>query len=285
MSVTNFKPEIWIPNIEVALQKNLVYAALGNRNYEGAITPGTTVKVNEIMPFAATSYTSYTAITYSQLESAQLTMTIDQQKYIAKSIDDIDAVQSNVNFMTTIASEAGYALADNLDSYIAGLYAQAGISDATNLGSSATPIEVNSTNVDDYFLSMGEIMTKNNVPKIGRFVVIPAWLETKLNLALISQLDIDKKNATVENGFLGRAYGFDFYTSNNVSEASAGTNAKLLAGIKGRSWSVAEQIMSVEAFRNPTYFGDNWRALHVFGAKIMRPDLTVQGYVTKKAEA
>jgi hypothetical protein len=283
MSVNNFKPEIWLANIDVALKKNLVYAALGNKDYEGALSFGTTVKVNEVMPFSTTDYTQYSDVTFTQLETSQRFLTIDQQKYIAKTIDDIDMAQANVDFMTTITSEIGYSFGDQMDSYIAGLYAQAGLSDATLLGSSATPIEVNSANVDDYFLAMGEIMTKNNVPKVGRFVVIPAWMETKLTLAMNAVLTTN--NPTVENGFLGRAYNFDFYTSNNVSEASAGTNAKILAGIKGRSWSVAQQIVKVEAGRHEKQFGDFIKGLHVYGAKIMRPDLTAVGYVTKKAEA
>ena len=282
MSVNNFKPEIWSTNIDVALQKGLVYAQLGNRDFQGNLAFGTTVKVNEILRPSVETYTQYTDISYKQLQDAQKFLTIDQAKTVPLTIDDIDQTQSNVNFMGTITSEIGYALADNLDQYIAGLSAQAGIQDST-LGTSGTPIEVNSANVDDYFINMYELMTKANLPKQGRFVIIPAWLEAKLTLASINTLTDNVTSFT--NGFIGRAFGFNFYQSNNVSEVSAGTNAKLMAGIEGRSWSVAEQIMTVEAGRHEKQFGDYVRALHVFGAKVMRPDMTALGCVTKKAEA
>lgn len=284
MSVTNFKPEIWSTQINVALKNSLVYAALGNRDYEGQIkASGDTVRVNELAPLSTADYTTYSDITFSQLESAQKELKVDQKKYIAKSVDNVDAAQSNVNFMSTISNEMGYAFADTLDAYIAGLYAQAGITNATYLGSAAVPIEVNSANIDDYFVYAFEVMSDNNVPKQGRFAVVPPWVSAKLNLNEISSLT-DNKDA-YRNGFVGRAFGFDFYESNNVSEASAKTNSKILMGVKGRSWAVAEQILELKAGEHEKQFGDYVKGLHVYGAKIMRPDMTACGYITKKAEA
>lgn len=286
MSVDNFIPELWDARINVALKKSLVYANLGNRDYEGQIRQaGDTVHINEIADFTGdiTNYTKDTDITFSQLADASKTLTVDQQKYIAKTVDDIDQAQANVSFLATITNEIGYAFGDNMDSYIAALFAQAGLTDATNIGSSGTPISVTSANVDDYFLSAGELMDKNNVPKQGRFAVIPPWMTVKLNLAAISSLtnNVDE----FRNGFAGRAYGFDFYESNNVSSTSYGTNAKILMGVQGRSWTVAQQIVKVEAGRLEKQFGDYFKGLHVYGAKIVRPDMTAVGYATKGAES
>ena len=71
------------------------------------------------------------------------------------------------------------------------------------------------------------------------------------------------------NGYVGRAAGFDIYTSNNVPNTS---NAlyKVIAGYSG-AWSYAEQIADVEAYRPERRFADAVKGLHLYGAKVTRP--------------
>jgi hypothetical protein len=80
--------------------------------------------------------------------------------------------------------------------------------------------------------------------------------------------------------------GFNFYISNNVSASSTTTwaDTRIICGVEGESIALADQISKmypghVEGTAVETIFG-----LNVFGAKIMRPDLTVTLHADKTAE-
>jgi hypothetical protein len=81
--------------------------------------------------------------------------------------------------------------------------------------------------------------------------------------------------------------GFDMFMSNNVSAASTVTwdQTRIIGGVRGQSLSFADAILKVEAFRMEAGFHDAVKGLHVFGAKVMRPDMTITIYADKTAEA
>lgn len=85
MTLDSFIPEIWANEIAMSLDKLLVYAQDGivNRNYEGEITgAGDTVKISGIGPVSVGTYTKNTDIGDPEtLTDAQMTLTVDQQKY------------------------------------------------------------------------------------------------------------------------------------------------------------------------------------------------------------
>jgi hypothetical protein len=58
-----------------------------------------------------------------------------------------------------------------------------------------------------------------------------------------------------------------------------------MCGIRNESYTLAEQIMSVEAYRPEAKFSDAVKGLHVYGTKIIRPDITLTLYADKTAEA
>lgn len=282
MSLDNFIPTIWYSNIFVSLKKSHVYAATANREFEGEITGfGDTVKINQIGTVSVSSYTkNSTSLTVQELSDAATLLNIDQSKYFAFGIDDVDKAQQKPKVMQAAMLEAGYALNDTADTYLAGLYAQAGISRNTN----ASPVDMTSTEVEDEFLAVGELMDEANVPREGRFAIIPPWVHTKLVIAGISNLT-DNKGVYI-NGFLMNALGFDFRMSNNVSKNSTSWDkTRIICGVAGKSYAFAEQITTIEAYRPQDSFTDALKGLHVYGGKIIRPDMTAVLYADKTAEA
>ena len=83
MSLSNFIPTLWADTILAALQKNLVFGALFNTDYEGEIKQyGDSVKINAIGDITISSYTKDTDINAPQsLTDAQTMLTISQAKY------------------------------------------------------------------------------------------------------------------------------------------------------------------------------------------------------------
>jgi len=210
-------------------------------------------------------------------------LAIDQAKYFAFWIDDMDTAQTKPKVMNEALSEASFALANNIDEYIAAMWSQAGI---TVTGTSAGGTDVSSTNVLKYMSIAQQKLDEANVPTSGRWLVVPPWFHHKLVLAKIVQ---DTANsATLAAGMIGRGiYGFDIYVSNNiVGGTPAGDIAKVMCGYRG-SMSLAVQVVSTETVRPSLNGGFKTlvKGLVVYGAKVVRANTLGVMYVDYTAEA
>jgi len=282
MSLNNFIPEIWTANVLAGLRKQHVTAAVATRQYEGEIRQGgDTVKINSFAdPTIATYTKNSTSISPENLTAAQREIKVDQSKYFAFEVDDIDAAQANMSLVAEPLSRAGYLLSDTADSYLLGLYAQAGNAISTN----ALPTDLTSLNIEDDILAIGEAMDEAGVPKPGRFLIVAPWVHTK---AVLAGLTTKTQNDQVfSNGMIDRILGFDFLVSANVSKNStAWDKTRNIAGIRGQSFAYVEQIVKTEAYRPENAFSDAVKGLHLYGGKILRPDMTWVWYADKTAEA
>src|SRR5213595_3544098 len=152
MSILNFKPEIWSANLLVALRKELVYGAFINRDYEGEISEaGDTVRITSIGRPSINNYVpNSTSIVPEQVNDSQRTLVVDQSKYYAFAVDDIDARQAKGNVIPQSMNEAAYGLADVMDQFIASFYT--GIQTANQLGSITVNSATTPTDVYDKVL-------------------------------------------------------------------------------------------------------------------------------------
>ena len=93
MAVTNFIPQVWSARLLAHLDKAHVLTNLVNRDYEGEIRQyGDTVKITQIGDITIKDYVTNTDIDDPQeLTTEQQLLVIDQQKYYAFQIDDVDA--------------------------------------------------------------------------------------------------------------------------------------------------------------------------------------------------
>jgi hypothetical protein len=73
----------------------------------------------------------------------------------------------------------------------------------------------------------------------------------------------------LRNGIVTRVAGMDILESNNVPNTE-GALYKIIAGANAAT-TYAEQIVDVEAYRPDDSFSDAVKALHLFGAKVVRP--------------
>lgn len=277
MAYNEFKPRLWSDAILDNLDKRLVFGALANRSYEGEIrAKGNSVVINEVGDVTVNDYTGST-ITYEELEDSAKLLLIDKAKYAAVTLDDIDRVQANADLMAKLSQRMGYAIADDIDQFLAKLYDQAGIVD----GATNDVTDVNSANVTEVISNMAKLMDENNVPDTGRVMVAPPWFFEKLTLAKIT---LDTNNSgTLANGFQGRALGFDTYKSNNVQKSGTAWWAPMFF-VRGMTYAMAQQILSVEPIRREDTFSDALRTLSVYGGKVIYPDALGISYVKPTAE-
>lgn len=271
MAITNAQVTVWAAAIQSSLKKATVFAGPGtvNRNYQGEINGvGDSVRILSISRPTIGTYTKdSTSITPENLTDAERTLLIDQAKYFAFEVDDIDYIQARDGgaLMMEAASEAAYGLADTADQYVAGLYSGA---DSAN--------QITTTSVTTAALAVTGLVNLKvkldnaNVPTAGRYAIIPPWYHGLLlqSTNFISVADSGTAEG-LRNGNVGRAFGFDIYVSNNVTNTT-GDDYRVCAGYPG-AITFAEQINKVEAYRPENSFSDALKGLHLYGAKLARP--------------
>jgi hypothetical protein len=204
---------------------------------------------------------------------------------------------SHVNFRDVATSSAAYSLRDAFD---AGVIAKmfAGISTSTpdhTLGAdSATPLGANvfdgagavdlgisgETDPLDLMARMARLLDVQNVPEEGRwFVAGPDFYEqlSQSGSKLLS-VDYNAGQGSIRNGLVssGKLRGFSMYKSNNIAAPSAATG-KCMAGHIS-STATAQTITTTEVLRDQASFGDIVRGLHVYGAKVLRPEALVGAF-------
>lgn len=283
MSVKNFIPTIWSDKIYQSYDKAFVFAALANRQYEGEIRNfGDQVKISEIGDFSTTAYTGGT-LTYSEAEDASIYLKIDQKYYVAKTLDDVDNVQTSPKLMGEITRKMGIAFADNVDQYIAGLYSEAGIKGVAAGGASTgSPLAITSANITSVLRDVGTSLSENNVPQQGRVAIVPPWFAAKIDLAKLIR-DQSATTPIANDAYVGRYMGFDIFQSNNISKSGTTWYAPMFFSA-GDTIAFAEQWMEMEALRDKDAFKDYMRGLIVYGAKVVRPDSLAVVYVSEGSE-
>lgn len=282
MGTNNFIPTIWSTLLNNAFQKSFVYASCVNSDYEGEIRNyGDKVKINEISDISVGNYTKdSTSITYENLDDASQILEIDQSKYFAFKVDDVDKIQQNPKLLEKAVKKAGEAVRDTVDQYIVGIMAASpGIT--TGLGTSGTPIEINSENVGVYLLKIARLLDDNNVTRNGRFVVIPPFMLEDLVLAGIA--DATDNMNYIENGFVTKYAGFDIRLSTNVPNTE-GAKYQIVAGVDAAT-TFAGQASMIEHLRLENSFHDAVRGLYLYASKVVKPDGLALMYANEAAES
>ena len=270
MSLNNFIPTVWSARLLERLKVAHVFANVVNTDYEGEISAyGDSVKINTIGDVTVSDYTKNTNIGDPEaLDAVQTILQIDQAKYFNFQVDDIDQAQQKPKVMDAAMQEAGFALADTVDGFIADFHDQA-----------HEEVEENNllTSHDDVYeviAEAGQKLDEENVPRDGRWMVVPPFMNTAMVIAGImdtaGSIDANQIN---QNGYVGRLLGFDIYMSNNLK--GDGTWTYGMAGTR-KAISYAEQIMDMEAYRPEKRFADAVKGLHVYGAKVVYPKALVR---------
>jgi len=269
MSLENFIPKIWSGRLLKELDEKHVFVDLCNREYEGDIGDvGDTVQINSIGDITVNDYTkNSTSISPEQLSDASTIMEVDQSKYFAFEVDDIDQAQQKPQVMQRAMDKAALSLADTADSYIAGLYSGAGIS----------PTEEDWSGTIDLQGAVKKIkqnLWENDVPSNADiwWVVNPEIYHMGLQ-DVVS--DLSDNVSEFRNGQVGSVYGVDLYVSNNLTgDGTDGTEYETMAGT-GDAIAYVEQINKVEGYRPEDSFSDAVKGLHLYGSKVIRPEQLV----------
>ena len=294
-----FLPSVYSRKVLNFFRKASVVEAITNTDYAGEISAyGDSVKIIKEPVISVSDYTRGSDTTATKLTDQELNLVVDSAKAFKFIVDDIETNMSHVNFKEVASSSAAYALKDSYDAaVIASMFsgvsasspdhiigsdsatADATMSHATNsvdlLGSDGTGVDAL-----DLMARLARKLDDQNVPEEGRwFVASPDFYEElgKSGSKLLS-VDFNAGQGSIRNGLVssGKLRGFDMYKSNNIA-ATSNASGKVLAGHIS-STATANTILSTEVIRDPSSFGDIVRGLHVYGAKVLRPEALVSAF-------
>ena len=282
MTIEGFIGTVWSARLLENLQKSLVYGQNGviNRDYEGELAgKGSTVKITSIGDITIGDYTKDTDIALPEaLNDAQTTLVATESKYFNFAIDDVSRAQMSNNIMDGAMRQSAYNLANVADQFVAATMV-AGVASANKIGTNAAGKVPDTTPLNtayEYMLQMGTMLSDADVPREGRWIIVPPWFSEKLALDERFTQSPALSGNILTNGVVKQAAGFTVLESNNVPTV-AGTggdagkiNYKIVAG-SGIATTFADSVSKVEAYRPERRMSDAVKGLHVYGAKVVRP--------------
>jgi hypothetical protein len=116
-----WSPVIYSKKVQVAFRKTSVAQAITNSDYFGEISSmGDSVKIVLEPEVSVRQYARGTQITAQDLEDSDFTLVVDKANYFAFKLDDIEAAQSHINWLSLASDRAAYRLRDNFDQDILG---------------------------------------------------------------------------------------------------------------------------------------------------------------------
>lgn len=277
MAVTTFIPKIWAAKLLLTLQKILVSEAGVNHDYEGDVKPGGSVVINTLSSVTVKDYNGKNIET-EDATTTDVVMNIDTQKYFAVKVDDVDKAQAadGGDLLDKIMLDAAYQLADARDAANLGEMAEeAGVT----VGSEDAPRVVTTGDEAKKFVrDMKTAADKANVPRDGRVLFAGPDLENALLTDTAIALAPPSTNDVIRAGYIGKLYGFEIYSTNNLPKDEE-SDVEIAIATHPSFTTEAFQIANMEALRDTNSFKDIIRGLDVSGRKVVKPEGVVKGYV------
>jgi hypothetical protein len=298
-SGNNFMPEVYSKKVLNFFRKASVVEGITNTDYAGEISAfGDSVKIIKEPVITVDQYERGGSVTATTLTDNEVTLVVDTANAFKFIVDDIETSMSHVNFKEVASSSAAYALRDAFDTgVIAKLFAGVPASSPNHiLGSdSATDLAAGTFdgtgNLDigyasgehdpiDVLSHMARLLDEQNVPEEGRwFLANPEFYEQLVQTSSkLMSVDFNAGQGSIRNGLVssGKLRGFDMYKTNNIA-ATTNAAGKCIAGHIS-STCTAQTIINTEVVRDTASFGDIVRGLHVYGAKVLRPEALVSAF-------
>lgn len=260
MSVQSFIPAVWESRLLANFKKASISELITTKPVK---IEGNKIVFNRVGAVAVKDYNG--TVAWDDVNTTPVELNMDQKKYWAFSVDDVDAIQAAGDLVDGHTSQAATATQETIDSFLLGLYTDAHADNV--IGSDATPKALTKENVYDTIVDLGTTLSKKKVPKADRFVVI--------NYEAMGLLSKDSRftaNPNVlENGVVEgqKINGMQVVVSEEVHNTEG--KYKFLALHKS-AIGHGKQLEKTEATRLQDSFADGVKGLVVYGGEVIRPE-------------
>lgn len=284
-SASPFIPEIWSSKLLRQFLDSTVYKWITNMDYEGEIKNyGDSVVIRTTPLGVINSYVVGGGLVTSTPTAPSVKLQINRGHYWNESYPDVHRHQMMPKVIGDWAAVRSEQLAIEVDKAVLGAIiadpdatnkgATAGrVTAGFNIGATGAPVQVTAANVISYIIDLATILNENNVPKEGRYIVMPPWMTGLIAKSEIrdSSLSGDPQSL-LRSGNVGNVYGFELFENNHVATTVDGgvTVWNILFGNK-MGVAFANQIEKIEQLRNQAEFGDLIRGLYIYGFKTIYP--------------
>jgi len=291
-SAAKFIPEIWSDEIIAAYQTNLVLAPLIKKmSMKGK--KGDTIHIPAPTRGVANAKVENTAVTVQNAVESEVIVTIDKHFEYSRIIEDITAVQALSSLRQFYTSDAGYALAKQIDNdlFLLGQYFGDGAGSwvhsnvyypdaSTGLTAYAVDTLVTAdVFTDAVFRGLIQLMDDADVPMDNRSFIMPPSLRNAIMGVdrYVSSDFVDGR--AVANGKLGNLYGVDLYVTSNcpvletaVENAAGGAVRGAQLVHRDASVLVEQQGIRSQTQYKQEFLGTLYTADTLYGTKVVRPE-------------
>lgn len=270
MAITNYKPTIWHAGLLENFHQNTFVIATCNRQYEGDIVNGG--EAVKITGFTQPTIKTYAGtITREAMTDSTQSLLIDQKKYYAFLVDDVDKVQSAGSF-DEVLRDVGAGLADDAEDYVLGQM----LANGTSAGTTAVTTYALA---DAAVVNIRTALVKAKVPTANRFLAVnPEAAAFLMNSSgSLFKANESGSDQTLRNGVIGSYRGFTVIES--PSTALVNTAKPVFIGYHGPSVAYVNQLIKNRANPALDAMGDQLDGINVYGSKVLRAT-AVQKYVS-----
>jgi L-fucose mutarotase/ribose pyranase (RbsD/FucU family) len=269
MAYDKFIPELWSEAIQRELEGSYVFAEDCNRQWEGEVKKkGDTVHILGVgkptIKTLARENASNDIDGPEEIEDNEVILVIDQIRYFNYMVGDVDKAQAIGGLMDALSKETSEALADTVDTYIAGFAVDSAVEKLDTTAQTVTK-----DNVLDILDAAIQKLYENDVKNSTEVVVtISPRFYTLFKQAYIKA---DTNNsAMLKNGKVGMYGNVTVKMSNNVHKTDSGATDNIMIRTK-RAIAFAQPLTHTEAYRPEKKFADAVKGFILYGAKVVRP--------------
>ncbi|WP_242298636.1 phage capsid protein [Bacillus cereus group sp. BfR-BA-01424] len=260
MSVATFIPTIWEARLMANFHKRSIADLITTKPTK---IEGNKIIFNRVGAVNVKDYSG--SVEWDDTNPSKVEINMDQKKYFAFKVDDVDAVQAAGDLIDPHTQEAGSVLQETVDTFVLGLYT--GAHKDNVIGTDSAPIELSPKNAYDYIVDLNTKLNMKKVPKTERFTIINSQV-----LGLLSKDDrFTKQPVILENGVVeGQVINGSQIV---VSEETPNTSGKYkILGLHKSAIGHGKQLNETEAQRLQNSFADGVRGLMVYGAGVLRQE-------------
>ena len=256
-TAANFIPEIWSDEIVAAYKKNLVLANLVMKmNFKGK--KGDTVHIPAPTRGSASAKASEAAVTLIAATESEVQVSINKHYEYSRLIEDIVEAQALNSLRNFYTSDAGYALARQVDTDLVQLARSAnggGGTAAYNtayVGGDGTTAYVAASNNESALTDAAirrtiQRLDDNDTPMDNRFFLIPpSSRNTLMGLARYTEQAFVGNGDAIRTGEIGNLYGIPVFVSSNC-DTTSGSNAARVAIMGHRDAMVLVEQVAVRS--------------------------------------
>ena len=283
-----FIPDIWSDEIVAAYKKNLVLANLVMKmNFKGK--KGDTVHIPAPTRGSANAKAAEAAVTLIAATESEVTVSINKHYEYSRLIEDIVEAQALNSMRNFYTSDAGYALARQVDTDLVQLgrsanggTAGAAAYAAAYIGGDGTTAYVAANNNESALTDASirrtiQRLDDNDTPMDNRFFLIPpSSRNTLMGLARYTEQAFVGNGNAIRTGEIGNLYGIPVFTSSNADTTSGSGAARVcLMGHKDAMVLVEQVGIRSQVQYKQEYLATLFTSDTLYGVAALRNAATV----------